>query len=109
MNKRDWKYARVLGGGIKHAIREMAHAGFRVDRIIVNKQDRKILRNANPTRSYMIAGVPLEADEQGEMEPYSKSFRTITNAPEGGNEMLRGMSGFEIAEDVDIEPRDSNE
>jgi hypothetical protein len=87
--------------GIVHIIRESARAGFRVDAIRLNKHDRKILRNANPTRSYMVAGVPLQVDEEGKFAPYSKQFYLITNNPEGGEEMARSIRGVEFPDDFE--------
>jgi hypothetical protein len=99
MNRRDWRYARLMRHGIAHIIRETAKAGFRVDAVKLNKNDRKILRNANPTRSYMICGVPMEVDEEHKYGPYSRKFFLVTNAPKGGGEMMKGIRGVEFPED----------
>jgi hypothetical protein len=109
MNKRDWRYARLMRDGITHIIRETARQGFRVDAIRLHKKDRKILRNANPTRSYMLRGVPLEVDDENRLEPYSKQFYLITNAPKGGAEMAKGIRGVEFPEDFEWpEPPDED-
>jgi hypothetical protein len=98
-----------MRSGIIHIIRQTARQGFRVDAIKLHKNDRKILRNANPTRSYMLAGVPLEVDEEGKHAPYSKQFTLITNAPKGGGEMMKGIQGVEFPEDFEFpEPKDED-
>jgi hypothetical protein len=101
MNKRDWRYARLMRAGISHVIRQTARAGFRVDGIRLNKHDRKILRKANPTGSYMLAGVPLVEDDDGEFAPYSKKFFLITNAPKDGAEMMKDIQGVEFPDDFE--------
>lgn len=109
MNRRDWRYAKLMRNGITHIIREAAKQGFRVDAVRINKHDRKLLRNANPTRSYMIAGVPVEVDEENNFAPYSRQFHLITNQPEGATDMARQMRGIKFPKDLDMDPKDEPE
>lgn len=98
MNRRDWRYAQKMKSGITHIIRQAAKAGFRVDSVVLNAHDRKLIRNANPTRSYMVAGVAMEEDQEHRFAPYCKEFVLVTNAPQDGGEMAKEIQGVEFPE-----------
>ena len=107
MNTREYRYARVMRSGIQQAIREMAHAGFRIDAIECRKLDLKLLKKISPTKSSKISGVQLRVTEDPDLQ--RARFRIITNQPDEAAEMMRQTNmrlpdGLTIEKQGDTDP-----
>lgn len=90
MNRREWRYIRKLGYGIKGAIHRAALAGFIVDKVVVRPSDLKLLRKTSVTGNAIIAGVEVVDEHHGKKanDLEKSQFITITNAPDGWQEMM---------------------